>query len=258
MMQVNAVIVEDIPAARDELLALLASECPNIKVVATADSCAKGLELIKTVGPDLVFLDVELPDGESFDILRQLNAPNMAIIFTTGHSHYAFRAFEFSAVDYLLKPISPQRLVEATKRATDNLVLRKNKERYQILLDFLGNQETTSSAALDRRIAISNQEIIVFPRIREIILLESVRVYTEISVEHFAEKILIAKNIGEYAQLFEDIPCIMRVHRSYIVNLMHVERFVREDSQAVLKNGRSIPISGTQRDEFLKRWKTCI
>src|SRR5690606_7316675 len=113
------VVIDDIEAIRKDNIAVIKSACPNITVIGQAESVETGIQLISRLSPDLVFLDVEMPDGTGFDLLQKLRPFDFKVIFITGYEDFAIRAFRFSAIDYLLKPLNPTELAEAVKKAED-------------------------------------------------------------------------------------------------------------------------------------------
>jgi two-component system, LytTR family, response regulator len=117
----RAIVIDDIERIRKENISIIKSTCSNISIIGQADSVTSGIELIKQVLPDLVFLDVEMPDGTGFDLLQKLSPISFKVIFVTGHEDFAIRAFRFSAIDYLLKPLDSKELIEAVKKVEDSM-----------------------------------------------------------------------------------------------------------------------------------------
>src|SRR5215216_5226794 len=117
----RAVVIDDIDSIRTKNIEIIKSSCPNIAIIGQANSVESGINLIKQIVPDIVFLDVEMPDGTGFDLLQKLKPIQFKVIFITGYEDFAIRAFRFSAIDYLLKPLNSSDLVEAVKKAEESL-----------------------------------------------------------------------------------------------------------------------------------------
>ena len=169
----TAIIIDDIPAAIDNLQRDLATYCPDIEVIATADGVVSGAKLLKKNTPDLLFLDIQMQDGSGFDLLEILPATPFKLIFTTASDAFAIRAFKFSAIDYLLKPIDPDELVAAVEKATSQL--GDTSESIHVLLENVKDRNSPT------RIALHTLEKIHIVEIDEILRLESTGNYTQFS-----------------------------------------------------------------------------
>ena len=239
---ITALLVDDEKKNRDSLKKLLAEYCPTVEVIGEAASVVEALAFLKKNQPQLVFLDVEMPNGSGFDLLRQVEKLDFKIIFVTAHSHYAIKAIRFSAVDYLLKPVDTDDLIEAVKRASeDNHINRE--EHYKGLLNNLNSVNPY-------KLAIPIKDGFAFLAPEEIIRLQADGTYTHIYAN--GEKYTGTKNIKEYEQLLAD-QNFFRSHNSHLINLKHVKRFSRLDGYFVHMSDSSVAeISRRKKEEFIE------
>lgn len=239
---IKAVIIDDEREGRLTLTNMLQSFCQNIEVVAEADSVASGLEVINNHQFDLLFLDIQLQDGNGFEILEKLNRHDFKVIIVTAYDQYALKAIKFSAFDYLLKPVDPEQLVLAVNK----FALQRGPETYQEEIKaLLANQKRIKT------IALPSLEGIRFVKIDQIIRCEAVNNYTRFYT-YSGEEILIAKTLKEYDEMLEEMN-FCRVHQSHLINLDHVERYVKGGSTVVMSNGSEVEVSRRKKDEFMKR-----
>lgn len=241
-MKMRSVIIDDMDAARASLKLELAEHCPTIDVIAEAHSVVTGLKLLKETEIDIVFLDIELDDGLGFDILELIDSPNFKVIFTTASDAYAIRAFQVAAVDYLLKPIDPERLKEAVAKAKENHP--HTKEQLSILKSGLSKQKDES------KIVLHTQEKIVSADIQSISHCISEGNYTTFFFLD-GSKLLITKTLKEFEKILTPHHFI-RTHQSYLINGNEVKEFIKtEGGYLLLKNGSRIPVSVRKRTEVL-------
>ena len=247
----NALIIDDEAPARDALSELLKTYCPSIKILGTAENGAAGLELINTMHPrpDIVFMDVEMPMMSGFEVLEKLIKIDFDLIFVTAHDRHAVRAFEFSAVDFLLKPVDFRRLIQSVEKASEQIHRQQTVKQYQLLLELVNQQNNPVSA--DHRIAFAMHNEIVFSWVRNLIWIEADTNMCWIKLSDHEKRLYIAKNIGEYERLFAPYSDLKRVHRSYIANRNHVKKYLREDGELLMSDGKSIPISGSKKDDTM-------
>src|ERR1017187_3556412 len=160
----KAILIDDENGSRESLAKLLERYCPKILIVAKADSMTSGLTAIQLHEPDLVFLDIEMPNGSGFDLLEKIKEIDFDVIFTTAYDHYAIRAIKFSAVDYLLKPIDPEELILAVKRAEDKQHSSKTaSDQYKVLLSNI------KSGNKLKKVAIPDGDGLIFINLGDII-----------------------------------------------------------------------------------------
>lgn len=245
MKEIKAVIIDDEPSARQFLAALLEKFFPHVEVIAQADSIKTGIETLNKNKPDLVFLDIEMPHGHSFDILENVDNLDYEIVFITAHNQYALDAFKFSAIDYLLKPVK----ISDIKRALDRFEKRSDnsgeKEKIRVLLDNL-NQNLN-------RIVLPTSKGFEIASINEILRCEGDRNYTNF-VFSDGRKILVSKTLKEFEDLLTNYG-FFRIHQSYLVNLKYIKKFFKGKSPEIeMHDGEILPIARNRKEEFLNKF----
>lgn len=249
----KALIIDDEIQSHNLLKGLLKRYHPDIEVEGSAFSVAEALQKIEYHLFDLVFLDIQLPDGNAFDLLEKVSDRNFQVIFITGHDQYALTAFRFGALDYLMKPIVEEELENAIYRAKEKMGSGIPKEQYQILLDML--QQFTAKK-LPSRLAIPTSEGIHLMLVENIIRFRGAGRYTEVVSVGSQKNILSSKNLGEYAKQFELYSQFVRVHKSHIVNLHFVDTYVKTDGgYLILKSGEKVGLSRVYKEELIKALK---
>ncbi len=237
MKTIKALIVEDNVFMATVLHDLLKQNAADIAVLDIADTGKKALQLIASKKPDVVFLDIELPDMTGFELLQQLDDINFKTIFTTAHSHYAIRAFRFNALDYLIKPIKEAELDEAVKR------LLKSAGNNIEVKHALSNLESRSVE--DQKLVLPTQNGTLRLPLKQITHIEGERNYSYIYLSNESRE-LSSKNLAYFEDILID-KSFFRSHRSYLVNRYHINAL--KSDQFVLKNGVEIPISRRKRTE---------
>lgn len=223
----KAILIEDESSARNLIKGILKSQFSSIELIGEADNGIQGLELIQTLHPDLVFMDIELPGLFGFQILERIEKIDFAVVFITAFNQYAIRAFEFSAIDYILKPVTSENLAKAIIRAQERQRLQVVQEQYELLLEVVKQKNPQSS--LQQRVSFSTNKGISFVVLKDIIRIEAENNCCSIYVKGLPNRIFMTKNIGAYEEMFEDYFFMFRVSRGHIVNLYHVILFSRED-----------------------------
>lgn len=237
----NAVIIDDIAEARETLKQDLSDYCPDVHVIGEADGVVTGAKEIRSASPDLVFLDIQMNDGTGFDLLEVLGDHSFKVIFTTASDSYAIKAFRFSAVDYLLKPVDPDELVTAVKKVIDS---DDQKENLDLLADNMSGRKQL------KKLALHTQEKIHIANIDEIVRCESNVNYT---MFHFADggRLLVTKTLKEFDEMLHDSGFI-RTHQSHLINANFVKEFVKSDGgYIVMTDGSDVPVSTRKRSEVL-------
>jgi two-component system LytT family response regulator len=241
----KAVIVEDELHSRETLRNLIEEFCPDVEVVGMAGSVKDAVDVIRSVKPNVVFLDIELQIGTGFDVLAQLSEFSFDVIFTTAYEHYAIRAIKFSSLDYLLKPIDLEELQIAIGKARTHQNESAQKQQLEMLLANLSGKGM-------KRICLSTADRFEFVHVDEIILCEANGSYTNVSLKG-NKKIMVSKNLKEYETLLAD-ENFMRVHNSFLINLNEVKQFVKSEGGYILMNdNQQVSISPKKRDEFFAR-----
>lgn len=241
----RAVIIDDIETIRKNNTSIIKSSCPNISIVGQADSVASGINLIKQLSPDLVFLDVEMPDGTGFDLLQKLKPITFKVIFITGYEDFAIRAFRFSAIDYLLKPLDADELVEAVKKAEESL----GKEVFDVKLSNLfANLERPKDL---QKLVLKTADRIYSVNIQDIVSCESDKNYTTFNFIN-APELIVSTNLKEYETLLSPYN-FFRTHKSHLINMAYFDHFIKTDggNTIVMKNKRTVPLSVRKKEEFL-------
>ena len=241
----TAIIVEDLPQALAALQADLRDYCPDVEVIGTADSVVSAAKLLRAQQPDLLFLDIMLGDGTSFDILEIVPGLQSQLIFVTASEEFALRAFRFAAVDYLLKPVEGEALAAAVERArsrgaaTDigSLDLLKTTIRHP-------NQ-------LPERISLHTSENILLAKIEDIVRLEADSNNTRFFIQ--GEKpVFVTKTLKHFERMLAEHH-FLRIHQSHLVNLRHVVEFKKIDSGYLrLTNGDEVPVASRKRAEVVE------
>ena len=242
----KTIIVDDEKGCRDSLESLLQG-FHKINIVAIVDSISLAEEAITNLQPQLVFLDIEMPGGTGFELLEKISSLNFDVIFTTAYDQYAIKAIKYSALDYLLKPIDPTELEEAINRFTSkkhDQDLINNK--FKTLLNNIGGEAT------HQKIAIPDGEGLSFIKIADIIRFQSDGSYTYMHSVGKQKPTLISKPIGDYQEMLIN-ETFARVHRSHLINLQHVGKYVKgEGGYAIMSNGSKVEVSRRKKSDFIE------
>ena len=242
---ISAIIIDDEAKGRLALREKLLSYCPQVKVVAEAANGQEALLLIQHHKPQLIFLDIEMPKMNGFEMLNELPEKDFHIIFTTAYDQYAIKAIKYAAFDYLLKPIDIQELQEAIS----NVETRENnqtKKQVELL-----QQNMLHPKKQLNKLAIPTLEGLLFFDINDIIHLEANSNYTNIYFTN-KTKITASKTLKEFEELLpEDI--FFRTHHSHLINLNYIKRYIKGDGgQIELQNGSYVDVARRKKEEFLK------
>jgi two-component system, LytTR family, response regulator len=244
----KAVIIEDEPKNVRVLRNLLEENCPNIQVMGDAGDGNTAFELIKEAKPEIVFLDIEIPHGNAFDLLDRFHVIDFEVIFVTAFDDYALRALKYSALDYLLKPVNVDELIGSVKRAEKMLQMKNIQERIGTLL---ANMSATGTSL--KKIAVASMEGMFFIDVNDIIRCEAKGSYTELHLAS-SEMLTASKNIQEYEKLLPE-QSFCRVHNSHIINLNRIKKYHKgRGGYVVMQDGTSVEVASRRRDEFLSRF----
>jgi two-component system LytT family response regulator len=241
-----AIIIDDEPDAVAFISSIIREYCPQLEIVGTGQSAIEGEQLIQSLQPDLIFLDVEMPHGTGFDLLAKFPKKLFDVIFITAFNHYAIKAIKFSAVDYILKPINISEFIEAVgKVAEKRHHTLSTDNQYTELLNNL-------KSSLPSKLAIPTSEGMEYLNTKEIIRIEADRSYCWFFMLN-TKKYLVSKNLKEYHDLLIDRN-FFRSHNSHLINLEFVKKYVKHDGGYIeMMDGKQIPISRIKRDLFLKQ-----
>ncbi len=243
---IRAIIVEDEKKSRETLQGLLKRYCKNVEVLDEADGYRQGIEKIKQHKPDVVFLDIQMPDGSGFRLLEEIEKIDFEIIFTTAFDHYAIKAIKYSALDYLLKPIDPEELVNSIKKVELKKSGSHINKHIRVLLDNIRTPESES-----QKIVLSTSDKIHIIEVSRIVRCESDNYYTNFFLND-GKKILISKTLKENEELLSGHNFI-RPHKSHLINLDYVKSFNRDEGGYILmKDGSKVPVSRRKREQILE------
>lgn len=207
-----------------------------------ADGVASGLEAIRQLEPDIVFLDIEMEDGTGFDLLQQLSTPKFQLIFTTAHNQYAIQAFRFSALDYLLKPINPDELRNSLGKAMENISRHDIAAQLAVMMQQL-HQKTDH----DRKLVLNDKQSTYFVRIADILFCEAEGPYTRFFISG-GDPILVSRNLKEFEEMLTPLG-FLRTHHSYVVNPARIRMYDKTDGGAlILDSGHNVPLSQRRKD----------
>ncbi|GAB4326114.1 MAG: LytTR family DNA-binding domain-containing protein [Bacteroidales bacterium] len=240
---IRTIIIDDEASARTTLKQLLSEHCPQIEVVAEGSSVGEGLKIIGLHHPELVFLDVQMPDGTGFDLLRKLEKVDFRVVFASAYDRFAIDAFRFSAVDYLLKPVEAEKLIEACQR------LNQPDDKYDLL-----NRKVEVLLANTRtgveKIALPTFEGILFVRISDIVRCESDNNYTRFFLNDKRE-ILVSRTLKEYDELLSPYR-FFRIHKSHLINLDYLEKYRKgEGGSVIMEDGAELEVSRRRKEDFM-------
>lgn len=247
---IRTILVDDEPRGINTLNKLLHEYCPELKIVAEctdADSAKNKIELLE---PQLAFLDISLSGETSFDLLSELDKINFEIIFVTAHNQYALQAFRYSAVDYLMKPIDEDLLIDAVKRAVKKISANAFSNNIATLLHNLQK----SPSHQEMKLCIPSLKGFQVVELKDILFCEASGSYTYF---YFADErhLVSAKPIYEYEELLADAGFV-RVHKSYLINLLHVKEYLRgEGGSVILTNDKEVEVSRRKKDIFIGKMK---
>ena len=240
---INAIIVDDEPDCCESLATLLERYCPEVKILDICYSAGAALQSIKERNPQILFLDIEMPFMNGFQLLEKLGDINFELIFTTSYDQYAIKAIRFSALEYLLKPIDLEELQQAVKKAVQRNQY-PHPQQLEILLEKLKHPNV-----LFNKVAIPTFEGFQFVLAESIIRCEAENNYTFLYLKD-KRKLIASRNLKDIEEMLEDYSFI-RVHNSYLVNINEVEKYVKGEGGYLLMSDSSIVNVSRSRKEFL-------
>ena len=241
MNKLRAILVDDEEGARDVLENLLLRFCPDVELIAKCENVTKAVEVINKEKPELVFLDIEMPNYAGYEIVSFFKEINFEIIFVTAYDQYAIRAFEIAAIDYLLKPIDIERLKLAVARVIQQRNIQQQSQRLSLLSDTLENKQLKNIVISDK----GQQHIIA---IENIIAIEAQESYCII---YAADKQFIAsKNLKHFETVLQSLPKFFRVHKSWLVNKEYIKHYSKSNLTIQLTNGLTTKLSKYKKAEF--------
>lgn len=246
-MLITAVIIDDEQNNIDNLSILLRQYCPQLEITGQAINATEGETLILRLNPEIVFLDIQMPGKNGFELLKSLRTHHFELIFVTAHDQYGIQAVKFSAIDYLLKPINPEELINAVNKAIYRSAEKKQNKKLENLLQVLQNQQQKYT----HRIALTSAKETRFIKTQEIIRCESSNNYTTFFIIG-GEKIMTSKPIFEYEEILNEYGFI-RCHQTHLVNKRFIKSLVKQDGgYLLLEDDTQIPLSRMKKDMIKK------
>jgi two-component system LytT family response regulator len=244
---IRTVLVDDEKKSIRVLQRMLETCCPDVDIVGSAEGVDTAFDMIRTLNPDLVLLDIEMIEGNAFDLLNKLQPQTFQVIFVTAFDNYAVRAFKYSALDYLLKPVHPDELRTAVEKVTRRSQKKVDLNQIKTLLENVGNLHLAL-----QKMAVPTMTGLTFVAISDIIRFEADGHYTAIRLDN-GETILSTRNIKEYENLLPDT-YFFRVHHSHLVNIHKIREYQKDRGGALIMNdGFVVEIANRRREDFLKR-----
>lgn len=240
---IHAIIIDDIEQARITLKKDLETYAPEVVVIGEASGVLDGAKLLKKVKPDVLFLDIQMQDGSGFDLLDILSDIHFNIIFITASDAYAIKAFQYAAINYLVKPVDPDKLIASIEQLKTR---RTNEfEKYKLLNDSL-----KSNTKNQTKLALNTQEKIHIVNIADVIRCESDGNYTEFYFTQH-KKILVTKTMKDFEEILTRHG-FYRVHQSHLINTKFIKEFIKTDDVLLMENDTQIPVSSRRRADVIK------
>lgn len=238
----KTVVIDDELNGRNIVKSFLEKYCDGVNVIGEADGVESGVECITENNPDLVFLDIQMQDGTGFDLLEKLPKRNFKLVFVTSFDHYAIKAFKFSAVDYILKPVDPDQLVEAVEKVKAMAPADNVESKIDVLISNINSLE---------KIALPSMDGIRFIKINDIIRCESDNNYTLFYLTS-KEKILVSKTLKDFEILLSGSK-FYRVHKSHLVNLKYISKYIPgEGGYLILEDGSHVDVSRRKKEGLMQ------
>jgi len=242
---IKTVLIDDDKSSILALKTLLEGHFPNIKILGTGTNVAEGISVIDEVHPNLVFLDINMPDGEGFDVIERTSYNNYQVIFITAYDKYAVRAFEFSALHYLVKPVTLDGIKAAVvryKETKDENITNK----LSVLKDTLKNK--------NEKIIIPSTDGLNIVKLGDIIRLEADDVYTMFYMTD-GKRFVASKPLNNYEKILEDLP-FSRVHSKHLINLMYIKRYIKgKGGSVIMEDNTEVEVSVRKKADFLEKLK---
>ncbi len=250
MTKLKAILIDDEKGSLESLSYELREYCPEVEVVASSQDPKEGLRLIQKWSPDLLFLDIEMPGMNGFELLQQLGDVSLHVIFVTAYDQFAIRAFDFNAIDYVLKPVRKTKLISAVQKVVDRQQPKLDTSGLEALIQ---NIRIQSHSGLEN-IALPTHDGFTMVHINDITHLQAESNYTW--VFHVSQKkYLVTKTLKDMEEMLM-FPQYFRAHKSYLVNLNHVDRYIRgQGGYLVMKDHTQIPVARTQKIDLLRLLK---
>ncbi len=247
---IKTILVDDEPRGLSALKRLLELYCPDVRIIGEYSDTSTAILQIQLLEPELVFLDIAMPDRNGFDLLNELSPVRFEIIFVTAHNDYTIQAFKYSAVDYLLKPVEEDLLIEAVRRAAQRITSKASANQIETFLYNLRKLQTPA----EMKLCIPDMKGFRVIDLNDIIYCESESSYTIFHLQT-GQPITASKSIVEYELLLEQNG-FCRIHKSFLVNLRHIREYIRgEGGSVMLTNDKTIEVSRRKKEVFIAKMK---
>ena len=241
---IKCIIVDDEKLGREGLQQMLNLYCPHVDVSAVCKNVEEAKIAIKKQNPDLVFLDIHMPEKSGFELIQEAEIINYEVVFVTAHDQYAIEAFKFAAIDYLLKPVHPDRLQKAVLRVEDGIRKKNIAQHFQVVKSFLGQE--------DKRLSLPTNKGYSIRQLKDIIYCKALTNYTEFFFTD-GKHLIVSTSLKIYEDLLQEHNFV-RVHRSYLVNISHIVEYRKGKHPFVLlTDSHEIPVSTNRKEELLSR-----
>jgi two-component system LytT family response regulator len=239
----KVLVIDDEKPTREFIKLLIDSYHFGVEVFTDGENVATGVEAIHQLQPDLVILDIQMPDGNGFDVLKSIPVKNFEVIFITAFQEYAVQAIKFSALDYILKPIDSEELKQAIDNALNTITRKTDDSQLSVLQH---NMQLNAK----RKLVLKTQESVHVVEIDDIIRCESDKNYTSFFFKN-GKKILVSKTLKDFDILLSGLT-FFRAQQSHLINLNFVERYDRHDGTIIMKDGSAIPLALARKEQFFE------
>ena len=250
MTTLKTILIDDEPRGISSMQKLLQINSPEVNVIGSYTNADEAIEMIKNLNPDLIFLDIAMPVKNGFELLKELEGLDFEVIFVTAHNQFMIEAFHFSAIDYLLKPVEDNLLVDAVERAKKRITEKSGSKNVETFLHNLRQKQSPQKM----RLCIPSLKGFQVIELDDILYAESSGNYTNL---YFLNKptVCTSKPMHEYEKLLEDAGFV-RIHKSILVNLLHVKEYLRgEGGSVVLSNGHEVEVARRKKDLLIAKMK---
>ncbi len=246
MQKINTILIDDEDLSVISLKSIIKNYCPEINIIGQAQSAIEGVECINRLKPNLVFLDIAMPGGDGFEVLKNVSFTDFEVIFITAYNDYALKAFEFSALSYLLKPVIPKELQNAVSRFSKYTNNKHFDEKLSVMNDSLNDNNS--------KIILPTQEELIITDLDDILYLESSKNYSIFYLKDNKD-VLVSRSINHFEKIFSDTS-FFRIHNQHLVNLKYIKRYVKgKGGYIVLTNDVNLDVSERKKKEFMAKLK---
>lgn len=245
-LMIKCILIDDERNALEMMEWLLKTYCPQVEIAALCNSAEQGIDAIQKHKPDVIFLDIEMPKMNGFDMLEKFDKLTFEVVFCTAYDQFAIKAFRYSALNYLLKPVDPDDLKETVQRIEERRSV-PTREQFELLLQNIQQPARNTP----QRIALSTNDGLIFVPTQDIIYCEAESNYTNVVLAG-GKKVLVSKVLKDIDEALSG-PDFYRVHSSFLININHIKKFVRGDGgYIIMDNDAIVNVSRNRRQEFME------